>query len=205
MKKGVCFAYAVDKGIYINMTNRCTNSCVFCIRNNGDGAYGSESLWLLYEPTCREVLDAVSSIYNGSVSEFVFCGYGEPTVRLDDVIFVAKRLREIYPGVKVRINTNGHCDLINGSDTSEKFGVFDKVSVSLNASNKEVYQRLCRSAYGEKSFEAMLNFSQNVNNRYKNVSFSVVKEMLGEQELQECFRISESLKIPLRVRNYISE
>lgn len=205
MKKGTCFAYTVERGIYINMTNRCTNACTFCIRNNGDGAYGSNSLWLAYEPSVSEIVDAVAKLYSSSTSEFVFCGYGEPTERLEDLILVAKKLKSIYPEKPIRINTNGHSDLINLCDTSDKFGVFDKVSVSLNAPNTDKYEALCRSKFPQNAFDGVLKFSKNVNNKFKNVQFSVVKEMLSDEELRDCFLICEKLGIPLRVRNYISE
>ena len=77
MTKGMCIAYEVADGLYLNITNRCSNRCDFCIRNNGDGAYGSDSLWLEREPTVSEILDAVFSHDLTSYSEIVFCGYGE--------------------------------------------------------------------------------------------------------------------------------
>ena len=58
MKKSMCITYVVDGNLYVNMTNKCSNRCEFCIRNNGDGAYGSDSLWLVREPTLEEALDA---------------------------------------------------------------------------------------------------------------------------------------------------
>ena len=205
MKKSTCFAYTVENGIYINITNRCTNSCVFCIRNNGDGAYGSDSLWLEYEPSVSEMIEAVKRLYNEKTSELVFCGYGEPTQRLEALILCACRLKEEYPDTPLRINTNGHSDLINGCDTSEKFGVFDKVCVSLNASASARYDELCRSKFPGKAFDSLLNFADNVNKRFKNVQFSVVREMLTDSEIKDCISLSDLLGIPLRIRNYISE
>ncbi len=205
MKKGTCFAYTVENGIYINLTNRCSNACSFCIRNNGDGAYGSASLWLSYEPTPDEVLAAVSSLYSPSTAEFVFCGYGEPSERLSDMLRIARELKSRYPKIPIRVNTNGHSDLINCRDTSEDYGVFDKVSVSLNAPSEEKYEQLCRSIYKGRAHKSMLDFANNVNKRFKNVAFSVVKEMLSAQEVEQCIEISKSLGIPLRIRNYISE
>ena len=83
MKKGMCITYEVDGNLYVNITNRCTNNCEFCIRNNGDGAYGSDSLWLEREPTKDEILASVFERDLTKYSEIVFCGYGEPTERLD--------------------------------------------------------------------------------------------------------------------------
>ena len=103
--------YEVDSGLYINVTNRCTNRCEFCIRNNADGAYGSDSLWLEHEPTVDEVLTDVFSRDLTKYTELVFCGYGEPTVRLNDIRKIALGIKKRYPSIKIRVNTNGHSDL----------------------------------------------------------------------------------------------
>ena len=128
MKKGMTVTYEVDSGLYLNITNRCSNRCEFCIRNNGDGAYGSEPLWLVREPTVEEILESVFSRDLKKYSEIVFCGYGEPTYRLPDVIYVAKEIKKAYPDIPIRINTNGQSDLILGYNTAEMFrGAIDVV------------------------------------------------------------------------------
>ncbi|MBO5101320.1 MAG: radical SAM protein, partial [Clostridia bacterium] len=103
----MCITYEVDGALYVNMTNRCSNRCSFCIRNNGDGAYGSDSLWLECEPTLSEICESVLSHDLTKYSELVFCGYGEPSYRLDDAVKVTSLVKEKYPNTKVRINTNG--------------------------------------------------------------------------------------------------
>ncbi len=204
MKKGMCIAYEVGDGLYINITNRCSNRCSFCIRNNGDGAYGSDSLWLEREPSVEEILKAVFEKDLSSYSELVFCGYGEPSYRLSDAVAVAKVIKEKYPDVKIRINTNGQSDLILASDTAPLYAeAFDSVSISLNTSNAEKYDKMCRPVYKLEAFEAILKFAENVKKYVQNVAFSVVREFLKEEELAECFNISEKLGIPLRVRTYI--
>ena len=126
----------MENGIYINLTNQCTNACAFCIRNNGDGAYGSNSLWLEKEPTAKEVFDAVQALYFPGCKEFVFCGYGEPLMRADVLLESAKFLKMMFPKVPIRINTNGHGNLICERDITPEFaGLIDCVSVSLNASS----------------------------------------------------------------------
>ena len=114
MKKSMCITYIVDGKLYVNVTNRCSNRCDFCIRNNGDGAYGSDSLWLEREPTREEILDSIFSRDLTAFPELVFCGYGEPSYRLEDAAFVAREVKQKYPHLKVRVNTNGHSDLILG-------------------------------------------------------------------------------------------
>ena len=51
--------YKVKNGVYVNMTNRCPCACTFCLRQNGDGVYGSDSLWLESEPTVGEVCESI--------------------------------------------------------------------------------------------------------------------------------------------------
>ena len=95
MKKSMTVSYEVGSGLYLNITNRCSNRCEFCIRNNGDGAYGSDSLWLEREPSVKEILESVFSRELSRYSEIVFCGYGEPTYRLADAVTVAKEIKKI--------------------------------------------------------------------------------------------------------------
>ena len=203
MKKGMCIAYEVGVGLYINITNRCTNRCSFCIRNNADGAYGSDSLWLEREPDTDEILKAIFSKNLEKYDEIVFCGYGEPAERLEIAVLVAKQIRK-KTRLPIRINTNGQSDLILGRDTSEMFSVFDTVSVSLNAPNSARYDEICHSVYKEKAFESILKFAENVKKCVQNVHFSVVKDFLSEEEIEQCREISQSLGIPLRIRDYIS-
>ena len=163
MKKSMCITYIVEDKLYVNVTNKCSNRCEFCIRNNGDGAYGSDSLWLEREPTRDEILDSIFSRDLTVFPELVFCGYGEPTYRLDDIIYVAKAVKERYHEMKIRINTNGHSDLIQGRNTAPDYeGVIDIVSISLNTPSAERYQQICHSIYGEESFEALLRFASEV-------------------------------------------
>ena len=204
MKKGMCIAYEVGTGLYINITNRCSNSCSFCIRNNGDGAYGSDSLWLMREPIREEIFDAVFKRELSKYDEIVFCGYGEPSYRLEECIALAKEIKNRYPGMKTRINTNGQSDLILKCDSAPMYkDAFDTVSISLNTCTPEKYDAMCHPVYKLEAFNAILKFAQNVKKYVQNVAFSVVRESLSEEELSECFKIAEKLDIPLRVRTYI--
>lgn len=203
MKKEMTVTYIVDGALYINVTNRCTNSCEFCIRKNGDGAYGSDSLWLLREPTEQEILDSVFSYDLDDFSEVVFCGYGEPTIRLDTIRSVALKIKEKYP-IKVRLNTNGHSSLYHGYDTAPLYeGAFDAISISLNTPSSERYDEICRP-HQPGSFDAMLRFAGDVKKYVPTVMLSVVKDFLTADELTECHRIADSLGVYLKVRDYIS-
>ena len=204
MKKSMCITYIVEDKLYVNITNRCSNRCDFCIRNNGDGAYGSDSLWLQREPTREEILSSVRSHDLSVFPELVFCGYGEPTYRLDDAIFVAKEIKSEYRDLKIRINTNGQSDLINGRDTSSEYeGAFDIVSISLNTPNAGKYHQICHSVYGEKAFDAMLKFANNVKRFVPAVQLSAVKETLNFEEIELCKQICKDIGVTLRLRDYI--
>ena len=203
MKKDMTVTYIVDGALYINVTNRCTNNCDFCIRKNGDGAYGSDSLWLLREPTEEEILSSVFSHDLSTFSEIVFCGYGEPSIRLDTVISVAKKIKEKYP-ISVRINTNGHSSLYHGYNTAPQYqGAFDSVSISLNTPSSERYDEICHPDFSD-SHEAMLSFAAEVKKYVPTVILSVVKDFLTADELTECQKIADSLGVRLKVRDYIS-
>ena len=206
MKKEMCITYEVGNSLYINMTNRCSNSCTFCIRNNGDSAYGSDSLWLEREPDVDEVIKAVFSRPVSKYDEIVFCGYGEPSYRLSDAREVALKIKEKYPNAKIRINTNGQSDLILGMDTANLYSdAFDMVSISLNASNANKYMEICRPVYQKLAFPAIIRFAENVKKCVPKVMFSVVKETLSEAELYECEKISERTGVTLKVRTYIGK
>ncbi len=200
------FAYIVGDNIYLNITNRCTNDCTFCLRNNGDAAYGSDPLWLEHEPTAEEVLNQVKSIYFDNCQSFVFCGYGEPTCRFQTLIETAKMLKADYPGIPIRLNTNGQSELINSADqTNELFGLIDSVSISMNSSNENDYDTLCHSVFGKKAFSSMIEFAKHCVGNIPNVQFSVVKETLSEDDIRKCSDIAARIGAKLRVRKFISE
>ena len=202
MKRGMCITYEVDGSLYINLTNKCSNNCEFCIRNNGDGAYGSDSLWLLREPTVEEVLESVFARDLLSYREVVFCGYGEPTERLDDLLQVAAHIKA-KSGIKTRINTNGLSDLIHGEKTAHKLkGLIDSVSISLNATNKEDYFKLVRPKFGIESYDAMLSFAKDCTEYVPEVVMTVVDVVTSKEEQELSRKICESIGVTLRVRPY---
>lgn len=203
MIKAENFVYFVGKNIYINLTNRCPCACTFCIRQNGDGAYGSDSLWLSREPSADEVLSAIAEKDLTEVSEFVFCGYGEPMERAEDVSYIGKELKRLY-GKSVRLNTNGLSDLIHGKETAHLLeGAVDVVSVSLNSGDEESYLKVTRPKFGKGSFEAMQKFAVDCKKYVPNVMFTVV-DVIPEREIELSREISERLGITLRIRKYES-
>lgn len=194
--------YPVHNGIYVNMTNRCPCACTFCLRKQSDHVYGSDSLWLEREPTVEEVCESIDKWDLSKYSEIVFCGYGEPTMRLDDLLKVAAYIKS-KSNIPLRINTNGLADLIAGEKVAHKLeGLIDTVSVSLNATNKEDYFKLVRPKFGIDSYDAMLSFTMDCTKYVPNVIMTVVDEVTSKEEQEKSREICESLGAKLRVRPY---
>lgn len=200
------FAYIVGNGIYLNLTNRCTNDCTFCLRNNGDTAYGSNSLWLEREPSPEEVIEQAKEIFFDNCDGFVFCGYGEPTCRFDALIEIARMLKSAYPDLPIRLNTNGQSELINSKESTKSlFGLIDSISISMNASNENDYDKLCHSVFGKRAYQAMLDFASNCVGNIPVVQFSVVETTLSDSDIEKCKETVDKIGAKLRVRKFISE
>ena len=200
--KALTITYLVKNGVYVNLTNRCPCSCVFCLRQNGDGVAGSDSLWLEREPTLEEVCRSLDQWNLDERDEVVFCGYGEPTERLDVLLDVARYIRS-KSGVKIRVNTNGLADLIWKEPTARKLeGLVDAVSISLNASDKETYFKLTRSKFGIESYDAMLRYAQDCVKYVPSVVMTIVDIVTSKEEQERCRRICEERGLKLRIRPY---
>ena len=194
--------YEGRSSLYINITNRCPCACVFCLRQNKDHVFESSSLWLDREPTVQEICDSIDARDLGKYEEIVFCGYGEPTERLDHLLQVAVHIRAISD-IKIRINTNGLADLICGERTAPKLkGLVDSVSISLNATNREDYLRLVRPRFGIDSYDAMLRFAADCVKYVPEVVMTVVDVVTSREEQEKSRRICESIGVTLRVRPY---
>ncbi len=194
--------YAVKDNLYLNITNKCPCACTFCIRQNADGAYGSDSLWLEHEPTRDEIIADIDKFLGAenSYGEVVFCGYGEPMERVTDVAYISKYIKGKY-GVKIRLNTNGLGDKIHGIDTARLLdGVVDIVSISLNSGTKDGYNAVTRPKWDD-AFDAMLKFAVDCKKYVPKVMFTVV-DVISKDDIDKCKVISERLDIPLRVRTY---
>lgn len=194
--------YEAYGNLYINMTNRCPCACTFCLRQTRDEMEGSGSLWLEREPTVEEIKAEFDKFDVEEYGEIVFCGFGEPTERLDDMLEVCRFIRANFDK-KIRINTNGLCDLIHGRDTAPMFsGLADIISISLNTPNKERYLELTRSKFGIDSFDAMLKFAENVGKYVENVVLSTVATTLTEEEEKECAEICRKIGATYRIRPF---
>ena len=194
--------YTYAGSAYMNITNKCPCRCVFCIRSNGDGLGSAESLWLKGDPTIEEIKAEIDNFDFSPYSEVVFCGYGEPTEALDNLIETAKYLKEKL-SLKIRLNSNGLSDLINGKPTAHLLeGIVDSISISLNAPDAESYQRVARSKFGMEAYPALLKFAEDCKKYIPSVKFTVV-DVLSEEEIERCKKISDKMGIPLRIREWI--
>ena len=195
--------YPVGNHLYVNLTNQCPCNCTFCIRQNGDGAYGSDSLWLEHDPTLDEIKAAFSQWNLADFTELIFCGYGEPTERLDTLIATAQYAKTLEGCPPIRLNTNGLSDKIHGEPTAQKLaGAVDTVSISLNAGTREAYLAVTRPKWDD-AFEALQTFASDCKKYVPQIMFTVV-DVISKEEIAAAQAVADALNIPLRVRPYDS-
>lgn len=193
------YTYVIGNNCYVNLTNRCTNRCTFCVRN-GKATFEGYSLWLKEgEPSAEQVEESIGD--PKKYGEIVFCGFGEPTYRLGAMEQICDWVHE--HGGKTRLNTNGQGSIINQHDIApDLVGRLDGINISLNASNARLYEKLCRPIYPEMAFDSVLFFAQACKQNGLNCWFSVV-DCIGEEEIAECRALADEIGIPLRVREMI--
>lgn len=190
------------RNLYVNITNRCNCACTFCLRTMKHMAEQS-TLWLKCEPTVAEVEQALDSVPWKYIKEVVFCGFGEPTMRLDDLLTLLRYVKKTHPDMPTRLNTNGLGELENGRVFAADFkGILDTVSISLNASNAQRYYELTRAKFGEKSYEAMLTFAEHCKPYVPHVVLTIVDHVEGPDEIEKCKAICQQRGLTLRVRPY---
>jgi len=189
-------AYQIRDSLYLNITNRCTNRCRFCAKFRDFNVKGHQ-LKLDHEPDAAEVIAAIGD--PSRFSEVVFCGYGEPLLRLDLVRAVAAWLKE--NGVKVRINTDGQANLVHGRNIlPDLAGLVDTLSVSLNAADAETYQQWCQSGFGEQGYQAVKDFLRLAADCIPEVIATAVT--LPGIDIAACERIASELGVDFRKRDY---
>jgi TatD family-associated radical SAM protein len=201
-------SYEYEGGLYVNLTNRCDCNCVFCLRHNGHkGSIYADDLWLEHEPTRQEALDNLLGRDLPSYRELVFCGFGEPMFRTDDILWLVDELKARVPNLPpVRINTNGHANLILGRDVTPSLqGRIDKLSVSLNAPDLEGYLAVTHPKAGEAAWHAMLDFVLKAKEYVPTVVLTIVDKDLSPQDLDRCRQIARDLGVVLRIRAYIPD
>ena len=196
--------YDYGGGLYVNMTNKCPCRCAFCIRDMVDSLGDADSLWLKREPSKEELMKMLKQQNLAAYDEIVFCGYGEPTERLDCLLAVCDYVKNdplLKGRLKTRLNTNGLSDFINDRPTAREFsGRLDAISISLNAPTAEKYNELCRPKFGIQSFDEILRFTQEVKQYVPDVTLSVVSGSISLQDVEECRKTAAKLGVKFRVR-----
>lgn len=194
--------YGYGEAIYLNITNQCPCRCTFCVRTKKDALGSASNLWHEKEPSLEEIKAAVDAYDLSKTKEIVFCGYGEPTVRIDVLTEISRYIKENYH-LPIRVNTNGLGNLVHGRAIEKELcEAADSISISLNMPDAKSYQEVVRSKYGEESFDAMLDFAVECKKYLgDNVKFSVV-DVIGEEAVEKSRALAEKLGIPLRVRVY---
>ena len=192
--------YTYKNEVYVNLTNKCDCSCTFCIRSHKDGVGDADTLWHKKDPALEEVTAAMDAFDFTGYQELVYCGYGEPTCALENLVASAKYAKEKY-GIKVRINTNGLGNLYNGKDiVPELMDAVDVVSISLNAPDEKKYMEVTRPQF-ENAFQGMLDFASKKKKKGLEVRFTVV-DVLPDEEIKASRQLAESMGIGLRVRHF---
>lgn len=202
---GASAVYEHGVNLYVNMTNQCPNRCQFCLRQNSAGSLYAENLWYRGgEPSKEEFWAQLQRRDLNQYPEIVFCGYGEPACRWDDMMWLCDRIRG-QGSHFIRINTNGLANLITGRNAAiELDGRVDAVSVSLNASTPEGYDRVCHSCFGLRALPAILRFTATAVLNVPHVRMTVVSTM-PKAEQEACRQLAESVGADFFVREYISQ
>ncbi|MBQ9066492.1 MAG: TIGR04100 family radical SAM protein [Clostridia bacterium] len=201
MRKAMTIFYEVGTNLYVNITNRCTCACEWCVRKETDDMDGEHSLWLEHEPSVEEIEAAFDQLDWNKYDAIVFCGFGEPTERLDVLLETAAYMKETS-GKPIRINTNGLADLRYGESVAPRFqGIIDAVSISLNYPTEEEYTKFCHPQFGASAYEAMKQFAVSCKPYVPTVVMTVV-DVIGEEKVEACRKIAADLGVDYRVRAY---
>jgi len=191
--------YRLGNKLYINITNQCPCNCVFCIRNYTNGVGDAPTLWLPHEPTIGEIKAAFDARQDlNQVNEIVFCGYGEPMTRAQDVIEIAKYIKT-KTSLLVRLNTNGLVNFLSPGFDISSLAIMDTISVSLNADDAEAYYRIVQPVYGIDTYNGLMQFITEAA-RYTKVQLTIM-ETLAPERIENCQRIAATLGLPLIVRS----
>ncbi len=193
--------YTYQDNVYVNLTNKCDCSCRFCIRSHHDGVGDADTLWHQTDPELKEIKAAMDAVDFTGRKELVYCGYGEPTCALENLVESARYAKEKY-GLRIRVNTNGLGNLYHKKDIVPILAeVVDSISISLNAPNKEEYMDVTRPQF-EDAFEGMLSFTEECGRLIPQVKMTVV-DVLPEKDIEDSRKLAELLGVELRVRTFV--
>lgn len=192
--------YTYKNQVYANITNRCDCSCTFCVRTAKDTVGDATDMWFRQEPSLEEILAAIDDFDFTGYEELVYCGYGEPTCALENLLASAGYAREKL-GIRIRLNTNGLANLYHKRNIIPELAeVIDSVSISLNAPTAEKYQAVTRPQF-ENAFQSMLDFAGEAARTFSHAQLSIVDVLSGE-EIAACKKLAEDLGIYLKIRKF---
>ncbi len=199
--------YTLEGKIYINLTNQCSNSCVFCIRKTVEEIEG-KNLWLKDEKFgIEDVIEQLNNVLkeNLETKEIVFCGFGEPLIKFELFCETAKYIKKNYPNIKIRVNTNGQGNLIHKKDIIPELVKYtDAVSISLNGESKEVYNQVSQPADKEKSYQSVKDFIKGCVELDIETTATVVSGCdRAAVDIPKCEEIAKSLGAQFRVREWL--
>jgi len=196
--------YILDDKIYINLTNMCTNDCIFCIRRLKDDVVGSD-MWLKTERnSASDVIEQLKKFEDKMSDVVTFCGYGEPTMKLEVLKEVAKYIKANYPNTYTKVNTNGHGNVINKKNIlPELKGLIDEFSISLNAQDEDLYNELCQPKI-DNAYSTMKNFAKSATNEGFKTTMSIVSGYKDYNvDVALCEDIANSAKAQFRNREWL--
>ena len=196
--------YILDGKIYINLTNMCTNDCIFCLRRDKDDVCGQD-MWLKSEKiTADDVIEQLNKYEDKIAKGVTFCGYGEPTMKFEVLKQVAEYIKHNYPDTFIKVNTNGHGNVINKKDIlPELKGLVDEFSISLNAQNSDLYKELSQPKI-DNAYEAMKDFAKKAYDNGFKTTLSVVSGYKDyDVDLALCEKIAKDLHASFRNREWI--
>lgn len=196
--------YILDGKIYINLTNMCTNDCIFCLRRDKDDVCGQD-MWLKSEKiTSEDVIEQLNKYEDKIAKGITFCGYGEPTMKFEVLKQVAEYVKQNYPDTFIKVNTNGHGNVINKKDIlPELKGLVDEFSISLNAQNSDLYKELSQPKI-DNAYESMKDFAKKAYENGFKTTLSVVSGYKDyDVDLALCEKIAQDLHAGFRNREWI--
>lgn len=196
------FIYILDNKIYVNLTNSCTNDCIFCIRRQKNDVVGAD-MRLSSRPVFEDVIEQLNNYTSILSNGVTFCGYGEPLIELDILIKIAKYLKEKFPDTKIKINTNGHANAFHKKNIVPLLkNCIDEVSISLNAQNEFLYNEICRPKI-QNAYDEMLDFAKKCIENGIKTTMSVVTNYRKEIDIEECRKIAQNIGADFRERPWI--
>ena len=202
--------YFLGQKAYINITNACTNACKFCVRDIKDDVKGA-NLWLdvqnvKADDVIQQIKNSAQKVLEGG--EIVFCGYGEPLIKFEEVKKICQYVRKEMPELKIRINRNGHGDFVNKKNiVLELKRLIDSISISLNAQDEELYNKISQPKF-EGAYEAMLDFARECVKCGIDTTMSVVSKFREDEyklDIEKCEQIAHNIGAKFRNREWIKE